>query len=909
MKKHVLLLLLTLWSALGFSQKIQNIRIKATGQIRAAKFNPAEYPLDEQGNLTEAAWTKLKAAIAAGQVQLIDPPNASNVAPVVVNPFPDQVVWASGDQTLTVPANTFSDSDVLTWSAAQTSGQPLPNGVSFNATTRALVVSGTFANGSVAIRLRATDPGGLSATDDFLLTVNRANSPPPSGTFAYQRGYILGNSFTSHGAYTAINWFQNNGMAASGPDKDFPARIKAHLRANGSPTFDLRASGYGSILEQQYANPGSINYGGITSEVQEKFGTEKVDLVIVRVGENFPSGTNQTAFNQTFDNAMAAIPKTDQAKVVVSDGVWLGHDEGHTMLQNWAIARGYGFASEASIRETLVGGNPYSPYYATQYENAGVRRHYNDDGHQQIASLILAKIPTTTGGGNTAGGTPNNSGLVPEGYGNVYASNNSYVALPDNNPVGSNERNGQYNRVFLSNGQLRLGWNLKLGGAMDYVSVNGSKNVLNSPVYVNSSGNIDAGRQHLWCWYGYPNGGEEGHFTEEGQSTGRWGGTGDNKPGGSIGWNPVEAGDEGLYPTYGVRRAFHLGADVVYHKSSGKQWHMTNVEGKQDQELWIKFDPTDAKAFREHCKLTMRRTDSHTSHFPTARSQEAPVHMHVIDFKTIHYCTGQPYSNQWTSVTRPHTGGPEEFFASEPFFCFSTPSGLWGAMYAPISGRFATNTDNSENWSTSEDYQFPVFYTASHPYMSLDHQGTYHFDVAFKYGTEAEVKAWCYAQPRWKGTFNYVFNQQSRYAWHYHHAQDQLEANITDGLRVRAITNDGFHDGTDMKLKSPEVWTNGRVVKHVYIKGAFSGGHGNMTLSWFRIVPGSFGQRTEHSKNFTVQNNGQVQVIDVDLTGDPNWDGQDILGFEIKFQYPYPSAGQIGGVLWDIKQVSSSPIN
>ncbi len=95
-----------------------------------------------------------------------------NDAPVVVDPSPDQSIAVNSAYTFSL-ATTFFDvdsGDVLSYSAQLAGGAPLPAWLSFSGTT----LSGTPTNldgGDLTIEITATDLGGLSVTDTFILSV------------------------------------------------------------------------------------------------------------------------------------------------------------------------------------------------------------------------------------------------------------------------------------------------------------------------------------------------------------------------------------------------------------------------------------------------------------------------------------------------------------------------------------------------------------------------------------------------------------------------------------------------------------------------------------------------------------------------------------------------------------------
>ena len=81
-----------------------------------------------------------------------------------------------------VPTGTFADvdpGDALTYSATLAGGAALPTWLSFNLVTRTL--SGTPLNndvGALNVAVTATDLGGLSATDTFVLSIQNVNDAP-----------------------------------------------------------------------------------------------------------------------------------------------------------------------------------------------------------------------------------------------------------------------------------------------------------------------------------------------------------------------------------------------------------------------------------------------------------------------------------------------------------------------------------------------------------------------------------------------------------------------------------------------------------------------------------------------------------------------------------------------------------
>ncbi len=104
-----------------------------------------------------------------------------NDAPVVANALADQSSLEDTAVNFTLPANTFSDVDnaSLSLSATLADNTALPSWLSFNSTTATF--SGTPPqdfNGTVALKVTATDAGGLSASSSFNLSITPVNDAP-----------------------------------------------------------------------------------------------------------------------------------------------------------------------------------------------------------------------------------------------------------------------------------------------------------------------------------------------------------------------------------------------------------------------------------------------------------------------------------------------------------------------------------------------------------------------------------------------------------------------------------------------------------------------------------------------------------------------------------------------------------
>jgi uncharacterized delta-60 repeat protein len=98
----------------------------------------------------------------------------TNQAPVIADAIADTTATIGTAFSFIIPANAFSDpdaGDTLTYTTTLADGNALPSWLSFNSTTRTLSGTPPTGAGSLNLRVRATDNGGSSVTDEFSVAI------------------------------------------------------------------------------------------------------------------------------------------------------------------------------------------------------------------------------------------------------------------------------------------------------------------------------------------------------------------------------------------------------------------------------------------------------------------------------------------------------------------------------------------------------------------------------------------------------------------------------------------------------------------------------------------------------------------------------------------------------------------
>ncbi|MDJ0939049.1 MAG: putative Ig domain-containing protein [Woeseiaceae bacterium] len=265
----------------------------------------------------------------------------ANFAPTLDNALADQNATEGQALNFAVPTNAFSDSDagdVLTYTAQLSGGGALPAWLSFDADTQTF--TGTppnNSNGDINIDVIATDSGGLTASDTFMLTIADANFAPTVDNEIADTNATEGQPFN----------YALAGDVFSDPDIGDSLTLSARLAGGAAlPTWLIFDAASGSFT----GTPPVGSTGVIDIEVvaTDTGGLTAVDSFLITIGDG-SSVITGTAGDDILDGTALA----DQMFGLAGNDILRGNDGDDTIdggTDNDMLFGGLG-------ADTLLGGD------------------------------------------------------------------------------------------------------------------------------------------------------------------------------------------------------------------------------------------------------------------------------------------------------------------------------------------------------------------------------------------------------------------------------------------------------------------------------------------------------------------------------------------------------------------------
>jgi hypothetical protein len=681
---------------------------------------------------------------------------------------------------------------------------------------------------------------------------------------SFRRGLVIGNSITMHAPFIDFGWFNANGMAASKLSEDYVHKIEAALKLK-NPAFEIMATGSGASLEGVYnsldTSAVTNNINNIRFDINKRFGDEKIDLLIISISENVANNTfNESKFRAMLNKLMAGVSDrlTPGATIMFRNGLWVDHDKVDLVLKAYAQEKGYKFADMSDLQEKRVNGVLFWQYYATTFQNSGVRRHPNDLGHSVIAARFLSLLlPQATPPVSTTNPDVPFNWQVPTAESEWDGTNTQAIGY-------KNIVAGNY--LAQENDQLRIELRQGFGGALQIYDKITKQNLINF---------FDQGRESGLSSYSGPL--NFSNFTSGPDKQAWW----------NIGYNPVPPGDHGGNASPILFKGKVNG--WLYTKAQSISWpHVNKLILPMTYEQWIRVNGNKVEV-----KVRLVHTRADKTQYE-ARSQEWPFVM-VNGARVSRFYTGdQPFSFQPSTGTNgierttatgtilPHQGTP--FFLTEPWLATEigrNPNGetrLFG-LVSPTIYKSNYNVavpeagDNFEGGNT-------MTYLCGQPFDHLDSDKTTYFEYTFVVGTETEVRSTAYAIPRMdKPDFKFT-QKNGRAGWFWFDgAQDQKEPFTDDNWKLTFIgkTDNGITSANNTKIISPAGAWRAAQIPVIYVRMKTNTSRNQMALGWAlnqQAPDGAFdsqytNQNQARYPKGQINNGTQRQVFNV--IGDGQW--------------------------------------
>lgn len=398
-------------------------------------------------------------------------------------------------------------------------------------------------------------------------------------------------------------------------------------------------------------------------------------------------------------------------------------------------------------------------------------------------------------------------------------------------PVGASEKSPRPKprMSFIENGDIRLGVDLNLGGAITWLSRTGGENIVNS---------WDLGRQIQMSCYSGPV-----PFV-----------AGDKRPAKHwehLGWNPIQAGDD-----------FGHGSRTLEHRNDGRslhtvctpmQWPLDNVPADCAFETWLELDGI---AVKMRCLIRNARPDK--TQYPARRQEMPAVYLNAPFHRVVSYTGPEPFTGAPVSeIPRPspNPSAWSNWRATERWSALVDDEGwglgLWNPSCVEFGGGFAGKVGPNEPRSAGTGY------VTAQSVEILDHNIDWGYRCELILGTVAQIRARATAAGRPTAS-SWHFNRD-RQGWHYVNARDDGWP-IKGSLRVRM-------EADDPQMVGPATCLEAERFSGAVIEAAFVTRQQDAELFWFRH-DGTFA-----SARFPITGDGRMRRHEIRLAGLPEWRG------------------------------------
>lgn len=476
--------------------------------------------------------------------------------------------------------------------------------------------------------------------------------------------------------------------------------------------------------------------------------------------------------------------------------------------------------------------------------------------------------------------------------------------------------------IVLQNGQIETHINLHIGGAIDFISLNGGENVINTYITGNALRPQDVGRQKGTGLFRNPGGGDNpaNAYCDQGQCTTRT--EGDGRVTGGIGDNPNMGGDENRNGSpvlaSGVQNVAGYG-QMAYTKTRGLQWGMNNVPGYYYVEAWTWLD---GQTVRTHYKITgIRPAEVYIQ--KEARTNELS-YCYVTAKHTQYYAVlkgSEPERiDQWLTYNRnngaPQPGWQKDHMVAtgEPWLAAINPATGQGVGYINTTGFHQMQIKSFGEQGHAGPHDNESGYMAATPQVVLDHDVVFEYEDAVCLGTLAEIKAKARSLTQRDYRPHFVFNSANGRLFAFHMKAVANSWRLSEGKYILTP------DDKRVRIELPTQTFNGADVPKLYIRMEYTGPETQLRVRWrqpdqteteagqvFQSDP-----QNDQRKEFSVES-GVEKTYEIDLSNNPNWNSKRIsrIWIERKTQPTSedPAELALSGETWKVVGISWKPFN
>jgi hypothetical protein len=411
--------------------------------------------------------------------------------------------------------------------------------------------------------------------------------------------------------------------------------------------------------------------------------------------------------------------------------------------------------------------------------------------------------------------------------------------------VGRGQERLAHQFVFLSNGSIKIGIDLRAGGGIGYLAdARNDANVINIHDY---------GRYLGPAYYSGPApfGNPHPHWKN-------WR------------WNPIGPGDCYKNPARVLRH--ENDGKTLYVKSIPMQWALNNVPSESTFETWIRLEGNGAHVWN---RLTNFRKDR--TPYPR-QTQEVPgLFANGRFYRLFTYDGAAPFTNGPLRQIK-HYGKPDglpwaHWTTSENWAALLTDKDWGVGIYNPAVYTFSGGF-HGQPVGVGGPFDGPIGFIAPDIQEVIDHNIVYEFDYYVILGYLNSIRNFVYAHRPKDTRPDYRFDK-NRQHWIYAGAGD-------DGFPLKNGLHVTLRNPTGMMV-GPDQWWPAKDVPRLYIRAAHHAQPGTARLFWrvpgvnpaadtIRIAPE---KRTsaERSLAFPFKADGNFHTYELDLASVATYQG------------------------------------